>query len=280
MSGCSRRWRFVVFAIVSFSHRAAALAFAGLGIAGAVFSPPREWVRKADVAPAQAACERPLVSARWIDLAIPGGLRALVADGVWLKVYAAWAARDLPRTQMLIRLVSLVDDRPLGFWINGARIMACDFAEWRLTSNEGSTVPAEVRRRIVEEQAQMALRHLADARVCHPGSAEIWVEMGNIHLYRRRDLARAAECYRQAAELPDAPFFAARIYAELLQRLGRDQEAYAWLCRIYPTLPVDDRAAMPGLVLRRIRELEKRLDLPPQEQYMPAVDSPFWENVR
>ncbi len=241
---------------------------AGLAIAGVGLSPLRESVRKAGAMRERAAGagEPRLAAARLLNVAIPGGLRALVADALWLKVYVAWAARDQPRTERLIRLVSMVDDRPLEYWINGARIIASDIAEWRLSSTEAGAVPAEVRRQIVEEQARAALGHLAAAGACHPDRAAIWVEMGNIQLYRRRDLARAAECYRQAAESPDAPFFAARIYAELLQRLGRDHEAYAWLCRVHPTLPANDQAAMSGLVLNRIRELEKRLDLSPQEQ--------------
>jgi tetratricopeptide (TPR) repeat protein len=274
MSVCSPRWRFIVFATVSFSRRAAAVLVAALAIAGVGLSPLRESVRKAG------AGEPRLAAARLIDVAIPGVLRALVADGLWLKVYVAWAGRDRPRTERLIRLVSMVDDRPLEYWINGARIIASDIAEWRLSSDEASAVPAEVRRQIVEEQAQAAVGHLAEAEARHPDKAAIWVEMGNIQLYRRRDLARAAECYRRAAESPDAPFFATRIYAELLQRLGRDHEAYAWLCRVHPTLPANDQAAMSGLVLRRIRELEKRLDLSPQEQYMPDLDPLFRANVQ
>ena len=282
MSVCSPRWRFFVFATVSFSLRAAAVIVAGLAIAGVGLSPLRESVRKAGAVRERVAWagESRLAAAHLINVAIPGGLRALVADGLWLKVYVAWTARDRPRTETLIRLVSMVDDRPLEYWINGARIIASDIAEWRLSSDKTSAVPAEVRRQIVDEQAWAALGHLAAAGACHPYKAAIWVEMGNIQLYRRRDLARAAECYRQAAESPDAPFFAARIYAELLQRLGRDREAYAWLCRVHPTLPANDQAAMSGLVLRRIRELEKRLDLSPQEQYMPELDPLFSANVR
>jgi len=251
--------------------RAVAVVLAGLASAGAVLQPLRDFVGKAATMHREAVetYQPRLVTAHWLNAAIPGGLRALAADGLWLKVYVAWAARDLPRTETLIRLVTIVDDRPTHFWINGARIIAYDIADWRLSSPESARMPAEVRRRIVEEQACAGLRFLTAAGDCHPDCAAIWVEMGNIQLYRRRDLVLAAECYRHAAELPDAPYYAARIYAELLRRLGRDQDAYAWLCRLHPTLPVTDQAAMSELVLRRIRALERRLKVPVQEQYMP-----------
>jgi tetratricopeptide (TPR) repeat protein len=169
---------------------------------------------------------------------------------------------------MLIRLVTVVDDRPLDFWINGARIIAYDMSEWRVSSpGNGMRMPAEVRRRIAEEQACSGLRHLEAAFASHPDNAAIWVEMGNIHLYRRGDLVHAAECYRRAAEAPDAPYFAARIYGELLRRLGRNRDAYDWLRRVHARLPADDEAAMSGLVLRRIRDLEEELNVPILERY-------------
>ncbi len=201
-------------------------------------------------------------------------MRALMADALWLKAYAAWAARDCLRTEALIHFVTVVNDRPLYFWINGARMIANDVPEWRLSTMDSGRVPAEVRRRVVEEQACAALKHLAAARACHPESAALWVEMGNIHLYRRGDLVHAADCYRRAAESPDAPYYAARVHAELLRRLGRDREAYVWLCRLHPTLPGDDDAAMAGLVLRRIRDLEGRLRVPEGERYLPCNRSP------
>lgn len=252
-----------------------ALVLAGLALAGAALTPLRESAREAAAAAAGAAGTfgRRRVVAHWMNAAVPGGLRALAADGLWLRAYAAWAARDAARTEALIRLVTLVDNRPEHFWIDGARIIACDIAAWRLSSGNGGGMPAGVRARIVEEQACAGLRLLAEAQGCHPGSAAIWVEMGNIQLYRRQDVALAAECYRHAAESPAAPFYAARIYAELLCRLGREREAYAWLRRLHPTLPPNNEAATSGRVLKRIRILEERLKVPPQQRYAPPRDS-------
>ena len=69
--------------------------------------------------------------------------------------------------------------------------------------------------------------------------------------------------------MPDAPYYAARIYAELLRRLGRPRDAYVWLRHLHATLPPDDEAAMPGVVLQRIRDLEGVLAIPPGERYAP-----------
>lgn len=255
--------------------RTLAVVLAGLALAGAALSPLREAVGKDVVTPPGAAGtgRRRPVTAHWVNAAVPGGLRALVADGLWLRLYSAWAARDIPRTEALVCLVTMADDRPAHFWINGARILACDIAEWRLSAAGSDRMPAEVQRRIVDEQACAGLRHLAAACACHPDNAAIWVETGNIQLYRRGNWTLAAEAYRRAAELPGAPWYAARIHAELLRRLGRDKEAYVWLRRLHPALPAGEPAAMSGVVLFRIRMLEDRLRVPPEKRYVPPGDS-------
>lgn len=202
-----------------------------------------------------------------------GGLRGLAADGLWLKTYLAWASCDLPATERLIRLVTIADDRPVYFWLNGARIMAYDMPEWRRAARPGGESTADDTRRIEGEQTEAALGYLAEAHRRHPGSSAICVEAANIHLYRRNDLPAAAGWYRTAAGLSDAPYYVGRIYGELLKRLGREREAYRWLCHLHPQLPVDDPEAMAPLVLARIRELEKRLSIPSREQYSPDSSS-------
>lgn len=201
------------------------------------------------------------ILARDLAASVFGGLRALAADGLWLRTYAAWARRDLPSTGRLIRLVTLVDERPLDFWINGARILAYDMPAWRLAERGGIGGRA-VRRRIVGEQAALALDYLAEGRRSHPDSAELCIEMANIHLNLTRNLDAAARWYREAALKPDAPPYAARIYADLLCRQGHYREAHAWLCALYQRLADDYPKAMRAVVRERIAALEHRLKLP------------------
>jgi predicted Zn-dependent protease len=168
----------------------------------------------------------------------------------------------------LIQLVTVVDDRPVFFWLNGARMLAYDMTQWRLArAGAAGPPPAAVRQRIAEEQAAMALRYLEEARRRHPDNAALCVEVAHIHYNLRADVAAAARWYRQAAELPDAPRYAARIHAQLLRRLGRPREAYRWLCRLHATLPARDPEAMPEVVLKRIRDLEETLAIPAAERY-------------
>ena len=265
-------WRFTASGIVNSRAKVTVVASAVLLIAGAALRPVEESLRKAESHPGR------LVRARRINavlvgqgtsMAMLGGLRALVADLLWLKAYLAWSACDLPATETMIRVVTTVDERPLCFWLNGARIMAYDMTQWRLRAvGRGGAVPAALRQRIINEQAGMALRLLEDARGQHPQSAAVYVEMANIHLNSRADPAVAAFWYRQAATLPDAPYYAARIHAELLKRLGRPWEAYAWLRQLHPTLPPGEEAAEAPVVLGRIRDLERALEVPEKERYV------------
>jgi hypothetical protein len=205
-----------------------------------------------------------------VTLAILGGFRALVADGAWIQMYARWEKRDLPGTETLARLVTTIDPRPVYFWLNAVRIVAYDFPAWRiLAAGVYETVPAEVQQRYSREQARVALQMLETARIFHPTSADLWIEQANIELNRLGDPRAAAESYRRAWEQPRAPFYAARLHAEVLRRSGRQQEALDWLVRLHPTLPPGDSGAAADVVLERIRDLERELGVPEARRYRP-----------
>ena len=200
-----------------------------------------------------------------------GGFRALAADFLWLRLFAGWQDRDLPGSQTLIRAVVAVDPRPIYFWLNGARMLAYDLPAWRIAAEGGYEVVSPARRRVIEtEHAQLALRHIEAARKVQRDQAALWVEQANIELNKLGDVAAAAASYRRAWESPGGPYYAARIYAELLRKQGKNAEAYAWLRDLHARLPADDEAADAPLVLARIRELEKTLAVPAREIYRPG----------
>lgn len=205
-----------------------------------------------------------------VTLALLGGFRALVADGIWIRMYALWERRDIAGTDTLVRLASAVDPRPVYFWLNGARIIAYDLPVWRIEASGGfEAVPESAQTRINHEQARQALAHLDAAGAHHPASAEVWVERANIQLNRLGDVTAAAESYRRAWAQPRAPYYAARLHAELLRRSGRQAEALAFLVELHPTLPANVEGAGADVVLGRIRELERELGVPAEQAYRP-----------
>jgi tetratricopeptide (TPR) repeat protein len=216
-----------------------------------------------------------------VTVGLLGGFRAIVADFFWIKTNSVWEDNDLPGTQTFIKLVTAIDPRPLYFWQNGSRMIAYDMPNWRIVAEGGyDAVPAARQRRIDEEQSAVALKYLNEALGYHPDNPLVYVEIANVYLNRLKDSARAAEAYKKASSLPNAPYYAARIYAELLKRMGRNEEAYAWLKELYVKLPkaVDEnrgvteyqvQSAMAPIVLDRIRELEGELKLSDQDKFKP-----------
>ena len=193
-----------------------------------------------------------------------GALRSAAADLCWLRVYAAWERQDPVALRRRLRETVAADPDVMLFWLHGARMLAFDVPRWGIPTRAAS-----------QSLGAEALQWLERAHLHHPTAAAIWVEIANIHLYARDDVEAAAEAYRRAAECADPPHYAARIYAELLERSGRVREAYAWLCRVHQrvvTLPSSEwESAMPEVVLNRIRRLEIELSLPASEQYSPLL---------
>ena len=184
-----------------------------------------------------------------------GGMRAIVASGFWLRTNLAWELRDPAATTAFLKLTVAADDGPRYFWLNGARMMAYDLPEWRMEAG----MPVALQRKVAEEQAQAALGFLGDGLRAHPHDPVLLIEMANIRLRALSDREGAAQLFRQAAEQNDAPYYAARIYGELLIQLGRPAEALVWLQQILPGLPADDPAARREVVMQRIKALEAQL---------------------
>lgn len=174
------------------------------------------------------------------------GLRPVLADGCWLRANLAWERRDSAAMLAWLEATVAMDERPAYFWLNGARMIAYDLPNWG---------PGTDSRR-VEACAQRALVFLAQGRRWRGDDPAILIEMANVHLRCRGDVVQAAVYYRRAAEQPGAPYYAARIHAELLQALGRPDEALAWLRQLLPTLPANEPAARRAVVEARVRALE------------------------
>jgi len=188
-------------------------------------------------------------------LGVLGGMRAAVASGFWLRTNQAWERQDAAATAALLQLTVAADERPLYFWINGARMLAYDLPAWAGTAGQ----PEAARRKTAAEGVTAAQVFLAAGRHAHPDSAELLIEAGNIQLRAGGDREAAAASFRRAAERPGAPYYAARIHAELLRGLGRPREALGWLRKILPALPADDPAACRAVVEQRIKALEAEL---------------------
>jgi tetratricopeptide (TPR) repeat protein len=188
-------------------------------------------------------------------VAVLGGMRSVVASGFWLQTNLAWEQRDVQATTLGLNLTVAADERSDYFWLNGARMLAYDLSEWRVSPD----APRVVREKVQREQGNQALEFLRKGIQWHGANAAFYIEMGNIYLRRMDNLTAAAECYRKAAEQPAAPYYAARIHASLLQQLARPEEALAWLKKVLPTLPANEPAARRALVQAWMEALQREV---------------------
>jgi len=196
-----------------------------------------------------------------VSLAIMGGYRSLVANMVWLSLNSDWEEKDFAATAAKIRLATAIDPRPKSFWLNGARIMANDMPAWIVGELEAEklfeTEEGAVHRR---RFARLALDYLDAARKSHPEAPEILIEKATIQWRKLDDLEAAAALFSEVVQLAAAPYFADRIYAELLERLGRREEALRHLESIVDDLPYGDPQAMKPVVEYRIRKLRMMVE--------------------
>lgn len=194
---------------------------------------------------------------------ILGGFRTIMADFTWIRMNTIWQRRDRAKLDAMIRLVTTLDPRPEFFWVNSSRMVAYDVPNWRIQEEGGYDKVSEERQMALNvEQAEQAFQLLERAREFHPDNPKLVLETGQIYLNRLKDIPKAAEWFFKTAEMPGAPYFAARIYAELLRRQGKDQEAYTYLKHLHQTLPNNDPFAQKDIVLERIRTLEDDLKVP------------------
>lgn len=197
-----------------------------------------------------------------------GGFRAIMADFLWIQTNSVWEKRDRAKLDSMVRLVTTLDPRPDFFWINSARMIAYDVPNWRIREEGGyQNVPESRQKQIDQEQAEQAFQHIERALEFHPDNPKLILEVGQIYLNRLDDVDKAAHWFLKASKLPGAPHFAARIYAELLRREGRNAEAYDFLKELFHKLPDDDPYARKDVILERIRELELTLRVPDAERF-------------
>lgn len=195
-------------------------------------------------------------------IGVLGGFRAVLADFLWIRTNTVWERRDRVTLDSMIRLVTTLDPRPDFFWINSARMTAYDVPHWRVREEGGhNAVPESRQQAITREQAEQAFALLERAREFHPDAPRFYLETAQVYLNRLKDYENAAEWFLKASEMPGAPYFAGRIYAELLRRQDKNAEAYDYLKELYQRLP-DDPLAQRGVVLERIRDLEQELQIP------------------
>lgn len=221
--------------------------------------------------PSLAAFKHSKMALQGVLIGVTGGMRALTSNLIWIKSHEYWSKKDVAGNAANMQLALAIDSRNIGLWQIAASVMAYDWPKWRMEQykkTHGQEMPKWMEADIREQYACSALELIKQAYEYHQGDYRLIVDAAIIHKNCLGNTERAAELYRYASQLPNAPFFLARTHGELLREMGQLGRALEWYKHLYETFPDDPRAQKP-VILERIRKIEKQLDVPAWQRYRP-----------
>ena len=189
------------------------------------------------------------------------GFRSLVADALFIEAHVAWERTEWGRVLFLFRQVTTLQPRAILFW---------DMAAWHMAWNASTAAlndphqprPA-LRIKAAREYFALGKDFLERGIRNNPERPELYEALARLYRDKYEDHERASEFFAKAAALPGAHSYARRFAAyELAQTPGRAHEAYQELRALYDR---GEQERLPTL-LRRLKELEIKLDIPPDQR--------------
>jgi hypothetical protein len=189
------------------------------------------------------------------------GFRSLVADTFFIQAHVAWERTQWGRVLLLFRQATTLQPRAVLFW---------DMAAWHMAWNASTAAlndPAQPRQALrikaAREYFALGKDFLERGIKNNPDRPELYEALARLYRDKYDDHEHASEFFARAAELPGARSYARRFAAyELSQCAGRERQAYDQLHALYDR---GEQERLPTL-LRRLKELEIKLDIPPDQR--------------
>ncbi len=182
-----------------------------------------------------------------------GGLRALLADFLWIRTNYYWERKNIGLSETTSRLVTRLQPDYAYFWIDTARMIVYDIPVWRFGSRRAP--PPTVEKRIRREQAERGIELLNEAQQFLPDSPRIAAEKARIYWTVLGDPEKAEEAYKKAYEMPGGSALYARLRAVILMDEGREEEALEWLEKVLADLTFEENPAQYSLMREYVEEL-------------------------
>lgn len=189
------------------------------------------------------------------------GFRSLVADALFIQAHVAWERTQWSRVLFLFRQITTLQPRAVLFW---------DMAAWHMAWNASTAAMNDPRQprqalrlKAAREYFQLGKDFLERGIQNNPDCPELYEALARLYRDKFEDHAHASEFFAKAAALPGARSYVKRFAAyELAQCPGREHEAYAQLRALYDR---GEQERLPTLV-RRLKEVEIKLDIPPVQR--------------
>lgn len=189
------------------------------------------------------------------------GLRAMVADLLFIQAHTAWERTEWGRLLLLSQQVTTLQPHVPLFWDMAAWHMAWNASAAAI--NDSSQPRVALRVKAQREYFAIGKDFLERGIKNNPDKAELYESLARLYREKYGDHERASECFAKAATLPDAHEFDRRFAAyELSYCEGRERDAYERLRALYDE---GEKERLPTLI-KRLKFLEEKLNVPPDQR--------------
>lgn len=199
-------------------------------------------------------------------IGLMGGLRYMVAALLELEAFRLW--EPPPQWEKLSEayaLINLLQPKNLESWETAAwHHLYNASGYYRHDEHNLPPLQCEVMARDYE---QRGIEILKNALRWNPGDVQLHMKLADAYRYKLKDFCKAAEVYRAAAALPDAPAFCYRFYGYSLAKCpGKQREAYAVLRQVYAegleVFHQHGRLIWKPTLIVELNRLERELGIP------------------
>ena len=190
-------------------------------------------------------------------LASLSGLRALVANVLYIEAHVAWEQTQWARMLLLFRQVTALQPGVVLFWDTAAWHMAWNASAAVMNDSREPRVALRVRRQreFIEIGRQFFVRGIE----LNPNQPQLHEALARLYRDKLHDHKGASDSFARAAALPGAAAYDERFSAyELSYCEGMEADAYQRLRQLYQR---GERERLPTL-LARIHALEEKLGVP------------------
>lgn len=202
-------------------------------------------------------------------LATLGGLRAAVADLLWIRAHVAWQSTQWGKMKLIFDVCTALQPRRVMFWDNAGWHMAWNASVYAI--NDTTHVPEQVERwRNQQQYFKLGEDYFLRGIENNPDSWELYDRLAWFYKDKMQDKLKAAAAYEEASKRPGRLDYVRRQAAIMLADCpGHEEEAYKKLKALYDE---GEREWLPTL-LKQIQRLERKLKIPQSERvYIPPED--------